>query len=88
MITRSPKRRALGSRGPRGDVPRRASTPQRRSTLFGILDTLRAGSDDLLAAARTALGAAKGASALEPWNLSYAMAGDLQKELAPCAAVS
>jgi len=54
-----------------------------KARLFGILDTLRAGSDALLADARAALASAKGASALEPWNMGYAMAGDVEKELDP-----
>jgi hypothetical protein len=39
-----------------------------KDTLFGILDTLKLGSDALLAKARAALATEKGASALEPWN--------------------
>ena len=54
-----------------------------KAKLFGILDTLRAGSDGTLRAAREALAEAKGASAAEPWNMSYAMAGDVEKELDP-----
>ena len=54
-----------------------------KTKLFGILDTLRAGSDSLLARARAALAEEKGADALEPWNLSYAMAGDVEKRLDP-----
>mmetsp|Transcript_11142 Transcript_11142/g.34395 ORF Transcript_11142/g.34395 Transcript_11142/m.34395 type:complete len:623 (-) Transcript_11142:38-1906(-) len=54
-----------------------------KAKLFAILDTLRGGSDELLKAARDALGEAKGAAALEPYNMSFAMAGDVEKELSP-----
>jgi len=54
-----------------------------KATLFGILDTLKDGSDALLAKARAALAADKGAGALEPWNTGFLMAGDVEAALDP-----
>ncbi|KAJ1448448.1 hypothetical protein M885DRAFT_539172 [Pelagophyceae sp. CCMP2097] len=52
-----------------------------KKRLFEILDGLRAGSAALCAAARARLAADKGAAALEPWNTSFVMAGDVEKRL-------
>ena len=54
-----------------------------KAALFEKLDKLRAGSDGLLAAARDKLRAAKGEGAAEPWNTSYALAGETEKALDP-----
>ena len=54
-----------------------------KAALFEKLDKLRSGSDGLLAAARDKLRAAKGEGAAEPWNTSYALAGETEKALDP-----
>ena len=51
--------------------------------LFDILDTLEAGTRPLMLEARKRLAAEKGASALEPYNTGFAMAGDVTKKLDP-----
>lgn len=54
-----------------------------KATLFGILDTLKDGSDALLRSARDRLAKEKGSSALEAWNTGYLMAGDVETALDP-----
>ena len=54
-----------------------------KAALFAILDTLEAGTRPLMLEARRKLEADKGASALEPWNTGFAMAGDVTKKLDP-----
>eukprot|EP00035_Acanthoeca_spectabilis_P002188 m.85739 g.85739 ORF g.85739 m.85739 type:complete len:321 (+) comp11413_c0_seq2:76-1038(+) len=54
-----------------------------KDALFDILDTLRKGTDGLVDKARARLADEKGASALEPWNTSFMMAGSIEKELDP-----
>lgn len=54
-----------------------------KDALFDILDTLRKGTDALVDKARARLADEKGASALEPWNTSFMMAGSIEKELDP-----
>ena len=54
-----------------------------KDELFKILDTLLKGSDALLLKARARLHADKGASAVEPWNTGYLMAGSVEKDLDP-----
>ncbi|KAK9843964.1 hypothetical protein WJX81_000584 [Elliptochloris bilobata] len=51
--------------------------------LFKMLAPLEERTRPLTAAARAALAASKGADALEPWNLSYALSGDVERELDP-----
>jgi Zn-dependent oligopeptidase len=46
-------------------------------TLFGILDGLEERTRPLMEAARARVAAEKGAAALEPWNLGYALSGDV-----------
>ena len=47
------------------------------------MDDLETKTRPVMAAARAALAQAKGASALEPHNISYALAGDTEKALDP-----
>jgi len=47
--------------------------------LFEILDDLETKTRPIMVAARKALAEAKGAAALEPHNISYALAGDTEK---------
>ena len=54
-----------------------------KAALFEILDTLEAGTRPLMLEARKRLEADKGASALQPWNTGFAMAGDVTKKLDP-----
>jgi len=54
-----------------------------KQRLFEILDTLEQGTRDVMVKAREQLAASKGASALEPWNTGYLMAGDLTKRMDP-----
>jgi len=54
-----------------------------KQRLFEILDTLEVGTRDIMNTAREQLAASKGASALEPWNTGYLMAGDLTKRMDP-----
>ncbi|KXZ48820.1 hypothetical protein GPECTOR_25g405 [Gonium pectorale] len=54
-----------------------------KARLFSILDDLEAQTAPLLAAARERLAREKGASALEPHNQSYALAGDTEKAQDP-----
>ena len=54
-----------------------------KSALFEILDSLEQGTRPLMVAARQQLEADKGASALEPWNTGFLMAGDVTKRLDP-----
>jgi hypothetical protein len=54
-----------------------------KQRLFEILDTLEAGTRDLMMKARKQLAASKGEAALEPWNMGYMMAGDLTKRMDP-----
>ena len=54
-----------------------------KAELFKILDTLEAGTRPLMKEARARLEADKGASALQPWNSAFAMAGDVTKKLDP-----
>jgi len=51
--------------------------------LFEIMDTLEEGTRELNLKARAALGAAKGADALQPHNTSQAMAGSVTAKLDP-----
>eukprot|EP00195_Chlamydomonas_chlamydogama_P009741 CAMPEP_0202900574 /NCGR_PEP_ID=MMETSP1392-20130828/11915_1 /ASSEMBLY_ACC=CAM_ASM_000868 /TAXON_ID=225041 /ORGANISM="Chlamydomonas chlamydogama, Strain SAG 11-48b" /LENGTH=623 /DNA_ID=CAMNT_0049586991 /DNA_START=175 /DNA_END=2046 /DNA_ORIENTATION=- len=51
--------------------------------LFEIMDDLEAKTRPIMAAARKALAEDKGPAALEPYNLSYALAGDTEKALDP-----
>lgn len=46
-----------------------------KQRLFEIMDDLEAKTRPLMEAARARLAAEKGASALEPYNMSYVMAG-------------
>jgi len=54
-----------------------------KQRLFEILDTLEAGTRDLMTKARAQLAASKVKEALEPWNTGYMMAGDLTKRMDP-----
>jgi hypothetical protein len=55
-----------------------------KDELFAILDTLEEGTRNIMEQARTRFAAEKGgASALEPWNLSYLMAGDVTRKMDP-----
>lgn len=54
-----------------------------KKRLFEILDTLEVGTRDLNMEARSLLAKEKGASALEPWNRGYMMAGDVARALDP-----
>ena len=47
-----------------------------KTRLFEILDDLEAKTRPIMAAARQRLAQDKGAAALEPWNMSYALAGE------------
>ena len=49
--------------------------------LFEILDTLEQGTRPLMLAARKRFEAEKGAANLQPWNMGFAMAGDVTKKL-------
>ncbi|GIL49198.1 hypothetical protein Vafri_5347 [Volvox africanus] len=54
-----------------------------KSQLFSILDDLEAKTAPIMTAARERLARAKGAAALEPYNMSYALAGDTEKAQDP-----
>ncbi|GLC57208.1 hypothetical protein PLESTB_001198900 [Pleodorina starrii] len=54
-----------------------------KSRLFSILDDLEAKTAPIMTAARARLAEEKGAAALEPHNLSYALAGDTEKAQDP-----
>ena len=54
-----------------------------RARLFAILDEFEAMTRSTHLAALDQLGRSKGAGALEPWNLKYAVAGSVQQELDP-----
>jgi len=54
-----------------------------KARLFEILDTLEAGTKELLHSARARLAAEKGEHALKPWNMGFLMAGDVTKKLDP-----
>ena len=55
-----------------------------KEDLFKILDTLEEGSRPIMERARERFAAEKGGpSALEPWNLSYFMAGDITRKMDP-----
>lgn len=54
-----------------------------KTRLFEILDDLESKSRPIMKAARKALAEAKGESALEPWNMGYALAGETEKALDP-----
>jgi len=54
-----------------------------KADLFKILDTLEQGTRPLMVAARDRLAAEKGATALEPWNSAYMMAGSITAKLDP-----
>jgi oligoendopeptidase F len=55
-----------------------------KDELFKILDTLEEGSRSIMRKARDRFAAEKGdPSALEPWNLSFFMAGDVTKKMDP-----
>eukprot|EP00197_Chlamydomonas_leiostraca_P012787 CAMPEP_0202859018 /NCGR_PEP_ID=MMETSP1391-20130828/1317_1 /ASSEMBLY_ACC=CAM_ASM_000867 /TAXON_ID=1034604 /ORGANISM="Chlamydomonas leiostraca, Strain SAG 11-49" /LENGTH=626 /DNA_ID=CAMNT_0049538015 /DNA_START=77 /DNA_END=1957 /DNA_ORIENTATION=- len=54
-----------------------------KRALFDIMDDLEARTRPIMEAARANLAAAKGASALEPWNMGWALAGDTEKALDP-----
>ena len=54
-----------------------------KGALFEILDTLELGTRPLMVAARDRLAAEKGATALEPWNSAYMMAGSITAKLDP-----
>ena len=51
--------------------------------LFEILDDLETKTRPIMVAARKALAEAKGLAALEPHNISYALAGDTEKVTSP-----
>ncbi len=52
--------------------------------LFEILDTLEAGTRPIMEAARKHFANEKGGeSALEPWNISFKMAGDVTRRMDP-----
>lgn len=51
--------------------------------LFEILDTLEEGTRPIMEAARKRFAEEKGASSLEPWNLSFFMAGDVTRRMDP-----
>jgi oligoendopeptidase F len=51
--------------------------------LFKILDTLEEGTRPIMEEARKKFAAEKGADALEPWNLSFQMAGDVTRRMDP-----
>lgn len=51
--------------------------------LFEILDTLEEGTRPILESARELFAEEKGASALEPWNQSFLMAGDVTRRMDP-----
>ena len=55
-----------------------------KDELFGILDTLEQGTREIMEQARSRFAEEKGgASALEPWNLSFLMAGDVTRKMDP-----
>jgi len=51
--------------------------------LFKILDTLEQGTRPIMEEARMKFADEKGADALEPWNLSFKMAGDVTRRMDP-----
>jgi oligoendopeptidase F len=51
--------------------------------LFKILDTLEEGTRSIMEEARKKFAEEKGADALEPWNLSFKMAGDVTRRMDP-----
>eukprot|EP00956_Cyclotella_meneghiniana_P004313 scaffold5294_cov72-Cyclotella_meneghiniana.AAC.20 len=51
--------------------------------LFKILDTLEQGTRPIMEEARIKFADEKGADALEPWNLSFKMAGDVTRRMDP-----
>mmetsp|Transcript_12072 Transcript_12072/g.36231 ORF Transcript_12072/g.36231 Transcript_12072/m.36231 type:complete len:656 (-) Transcript_12072:500-2467(-) len=54
-----------------------------KETLFGIMDGLEKDSRPIMEAARASIAKEKGDAALEPWSLSYSIAGDTEKALDP-----
>lgn len=54
-----------------------------KQKLFEILDGLKTGTDELLKEARQKLAAEKGDAALQPWNTSFMMSGDIKTKLDP-----
>lgn len=54
-----------------------------KARLFEVLDTLEVNTKELLDEARKVLAVEKGQGALEPWNTSYMIAGDVTKKLDP-----
>jgi len=54
-----------------------------KTALFEILDTLERGTRPLMVAARKRLEVEKGVTALRPWNMGFAMAGDITRKLDP-----
>mmetsp|Transcript_38748 Transcript_38748/g.43422 ORF Transcript_38748/g.43422 Transcript_38748/m.43422 type:complete len:676 (+) Transcript_38748:59-2086(+) len=56
-----------------------------KEALFEILDTLEKGTRPIMETARTRFATEKGddASSLEPWNLSFLMAGDITRKMDP-----
>lgn len=54
-----------------------------KTRLFEILDDLEAKTRPVMQAARQALSEAKGAQALQPYNMSYSLAGETEKALDP-----
>jgi len=54
-----------------------------KDKLFEILDGLEKRTRPLMESARARLAAAKGASALEPWNQPQALSGDSAKQMDP-----
>lgn len=54
-----------------------------KKTLFNILDTLEQGTRPLMVKARNELASRHGASALDPWNTSFCMAGSVVAKMDP-----
>lgn len=54
-----------------------------KARLFEILDDLEARTRPIMQSARERVASEKGASALQPWNTGYALAGDTEKALDP-----
>ena len=54
-----------------------------KAQLFEMLDVLEQDTRPLMEAARAKLAKDKGASALEPWNTGFLMAGDVTKKMDP-----
>eukprot|EP00798_Chlamydomonas_sp_ICE-L_P006884 gene6884-30858_t len=54
-----------------------------KKVLFGVLDDLETKTRPIMEDARKALAQSKGEAALEPWNISFTLAGDTEKAMDP-----